>query len=81
MSADHRGLRVIMLGLRGFPPMYRDFRWFPVETHTSSLPFVNYLRDRLVHRYVYGPEEGAGAPTRVASLPSGLNRRREAIIR
>lgn len=27
-------------------------RWFPVETHTSSLPFVNYLPDALAHRYV-----------------------------
>lgn len=27
-------------------------RWFPVETHTSSLPFVNYLPDLLAHRYV-----------------------------
>jgi hypothetical protein len=28
------------------------FRWFPVETHTSSLPFVNYLPDPLAHRFV-----------------------------
>jgi 2-polyprenyl-3-methyl-5-hydroxy-6-metoxy-1,4-benzoquinol methylase len=28
------------------------FRWFPVETHTSSLPFVNYLPDTLAHRFV-----------------------------
>jgi 2-polyprenyl-3-methyl-5-hydroxy-6-metoxy-1,4-benzoquinol methylase len=27
-------------------------RWFPVETHTSSLPFVNYLPDPLAHRFV-----------------------------
>jgi hypothetical protein len=23
------------------------WRWFPVETHTTSLPFVNYMPDRL----------------------------------
>jgi len=28
------------------------FRWFPVETHTSSLPLVNYLPDGLAHRFV-----------------------------
>jgi 2-polyprenyl-3-methyl-5-hydroxy-6-metoxy-1,4-benzoquinol methylase len=28
------------------------FRWFPVETHTSSLPFVNYLPDPVAHRFV-----------------------------
>jgi 2-polyprenyl-3-methyl-5-hydroxy-6-metoxy-1,4-benzoquinol methylase len=28
------------------------FRWFPVETLTSSLPFVNYLPDPLAHRFV-----------------------------
>jgi 2-polyprenyl-3-methyl-5-hydroxy-6-metoxy-1,4-benzoquinol methylase len=27
-------------------------RWFPVETHTSSLPFVNYLPDPVAHRFV-----------------------------
>ena len=27
-------------------------RWFPVETHTSSLPIVNYLPDSLAHRFV-----------------------------
>jgi len=27
-------------------------RWFPVETHTSTLPFVNYLPDPLAHRFV-----------------------------
>jgi trans-aconitate methyltransferase len=27
-------------------------RWFPVESHTSSLPFVNYLPDPVAHRFV-----------------------------
>jgi hypothetical protein len=24
-------------------------RWFPVEAHTTGLPFINYLPDRLAH--------------------------------
>ncbi|HSV26698.1 MAG TPA: class I SAM-dependent methyltransferase [Sedimentisphaerales bacterium] len=27
------------------------YRYFPVETHTAGLPFINYLPDRLAHRY------------------------------
>ena len=27
------------------------YRYFPVETHTSALPFINYLPDRLAHIY------------------------------
>jgi len=27
-------------------------RWFPIESHTSSLPLVNYLPDPLAHRFV-----------------------------
>lgn len=26
-------------------------RWFPVETHTTGLPFINYLPDRLAEAY------------------------------
>jgi 2-polyprenyl-3-methyl-5-hydroxy-6-metoxy-1,4-benzoquinol methylase len=27
------------------------YRYFPVETHTSALPFINYLPDKLAHIY------------------------------
>jgi SAM-dependent methyltransferase len=48
-------------------------RWFPFETHTSSLPFVNYLPDRLAAPFAraFSPRV-AGDATWDSMLRSGI---------
>src|SRR4029450_2941918 len=44
---------LIWRGLSPGGPLFlheTPFRWSPVETHTTGLPLINYLPDRLAHR-------------------------------